>query len=54
MINQMQIQREITAAAKEADCHELDIISAMQTECAKRGEEDMLKVLCDIKWDFIF
>jgi hypothetical protein len=40
-------------SAKSANCSEIKILSAMQAECAKRGDENTISVLADLKWDFI-
>ena len=48
-----QIKKEIEKAAKEANCTELEIITAMQGECAKRNDETTIEILCDLKWDYI-
>tara|TARA_R110001632_G_scaffold224020_1_gene356195 strand:+ start:169 stop:327 length:159 start_codon:yes stop_codon:yes gene_type:complete len=47
------LKSQIEKAAKEANCTELEIIAAMQTELAKKGDEKNLAILCDLKWDYI-
>ncbi len=52
-MTQAQLKETIINTAKEADCTELEIISAMQSQCAKTKEENTLEMLCELKWDFI-
>ena len=47
------LKTQIEISAKEANCTELEIISAMQSDLAKKGDEKNLKILCDLKWEYI-
>jgi len=53
-----ELKIEIEATAKtltsyEAGKSELELITAMQAQCAKVGDEKTLSILCEIKWDYI-
>lgn len=52
-VTKQTLKAEIEKTAKEANATELQIITAMQGECAKRGDENTLRVLCEIKRDYI-
>ena len=47
------LKKQIELTAKESNCSELEIIGAMQTELAKKGDEKNLEILCELKWDYI-
>ena len=47
------LKQEIEKAAKEANCTEIEIITAMQGAMAMKGDEETLKVLCKIKSEYI-
>ena len=45
--------KEIIKTAKSSKCTEIEIISAMQSECVKRDDVRTLDILINIKNDFI-
>ena len=48
-----QLRDEVEMTALEANCKPTEIISAMQTACARMGEEAILEMLCELKWEYI-
>ena len=52
-MNKADLIKEIEKTAKEANATEIEIITAMQGQCAKLKNEDMLETLSEIKWDYI-
>lgn len=52
-MTKQELKNEIKKTAKEINCTEIEIITAMQSECAKQKNEEMLEVLCEIKSDYI-
>ena len=48
-----ELKNEIEKTAKESNCTELEIITAMQGHCAKINDEKTLEILCDVKYDYI-
>lgn len=52
-MNRTELKTEIEKTAKESNCTELEIITAMQGHCASVGDEKTLSALCDIKNDYI-
>jgi len=47
------LKAQIEKAAKESNSTELEIISAMQTVLASKGDDKNLEILCNLKWDYI-
>ena len=47
------LKKDIEKAANENNITVNDQISAMQSMCAKRNQEEALSILCDIKHDYI-
>ena len=45
--------KEIEKTAKEENCSEIEIITAMQSHLAKIGDEETLSILCELKMDYI-
>jgi hypothetical protein len=50
-MNRTELKAEIEKNAKEANCTEIEMISAMQTLSVDNDE--MMEALADIKWDYI-
>ena len=47
------LETQIRKTAKEANITELELITAMQGECASRGDEESLQALIELKYKFI-
>ena len=47
------LRKMIKETAAEAECTEIEIITAMQGECAKRKDETTLGALIDIKNEYL-
>jgi hypothetical protein len=52
-MNTTELKSQIEKTAKEAGSTEIEIISAMQAECSKQGNEEMIETLGNLKWDYI-
>lgn len=48
-----EVKAMIVQTAKEAKCTEIEIISAMQSHCAKVKDEATLEILCELKGEYI-
>ena len=48
-----ELKANIELLAKEEGKSALEIITALQTGAARLGDEESLKILCDVKWDYI-
>ena len=48
-----ELKANIELLAREEGKTALQIITMLQTGAAKLADEDALKVLCDVKWDYI-
>jgi hypothetical protein len=58
MSNASQITTETLNAAiqdvmSDAGCTKLQAITALQAACAKIGNESVLEMLCEMKWELI-
>lgn len=58
MSNTNQITTENLTAAieeimKDTGCNKLKAITVMQGLCAKAGAEEVLEMLCEMKWELI-
>ena len=47
------LKQQVEKAAREVNATEIQIISAMQSECAARGDEKSIEALAKLKWDYI-
>lgn len=48
-----EIKKQIEEVAKWVNVNPIKIISELQSECAKIGDDKSLDILCKLKWDYI-
>ena len=53
MTNREELKKNIIALAKEENEMNINMVTKLQTAAAIEGNDELLDLLGDIKWDFI-
>jgi hypothetical protein len=48
-----ELKKNIIALAREEHEMNINMVTKLQTAAASTNDEELLDLLCDIKWDFI-
>ncbi len=48
-----ELKKQVEQLAAEQGATPLQVISELQTGAAKAGADDVLEMLCELKWEFI-
>ena len=52
-MNKQELKQFIEKQARSINVNEIGLISTMQGICANRGDEKMIEVLAELKWEYI-